>query len=405
MWPKMIEPSVQNKALQQKLVLEPAVSKGELDTFRYSAGAMPEKGGTVLVSGARLLLMIAFVPIVCSLIYNFAIAADRYASVASFVVRQNKPGSGVLSILDGGGLSRSDDSSYAVAEYMQSRDAVTYLDRDGFLTGMFAQETVDIFSRFPSHLAGKGNEDLFDHFQHYLDVEFDSATGITSFEVQAFTPEQAQQLAQRLLEGGEELVNELNKRAQKDSIKFANELVADATEKLRNIQAEMTAFRNEAKLLSPDAEIEVSTKLIANLMGEISRLSIEIGRILSAAPESPRLPEMLRTRDSLQAQLDAIRQTFGGEKTSTSAKIERYEEIALRREIAEKELVNATATSLKAKQDMAVSRLYVDRVVNPSNPDRRAYPQRLVNLLLTIFITLSVYSIVRTSMKLIMEEN
>ncbi|MGT2446640.1 hypothetical protein ACU4I5_31135 (plasmid) [Ensifer adhaerens] len=167
----------------------------------------------------------------------------------------------------------------------------------------------------------------------------------------------------------------------------------------------MTSFRNESKLLSPDAEIEVSTKLIANLMGEIARLSIEIGRVLSTAPESPRLPEMLRTRDSLQKQLDAIRQSFGGENASISTKIEKYEKIALRREIAEKELVNATATSLKAKQDMAVGRLYIDMVVNPSNPDRRAYPQRLVNLLLTIFISLSLYSIVRTSMKLIMEEN
>ncbi|MGT2446641.1 hypothetical protein ACU4I5_31140 (plasmid) [Ensifer adhaerens] len=75
------------------------------------------------------------------------------------------------------------------------------MDRDEFLSGVFAQDGVDIFSRFPSLLAGGGNEDLFDHFQHYLDVEFDVGTGITTFEVQAFTPEQAQHLAQRLLEG------------------------------------------------------------------------------------------------------------------------------------------------------------------------------------------------------------
>lgn len=402
----MIDTPVQNKLVEQKLVLEPAVSKGELDTLRYAPSAADTRPTLARrLAPSRLVLVFAVLPILCSIIYNFAIASDRYASVASFVVRQNKPGTGVLSLIDGGGLSRSDDSSYAIAEFMQSRDAIAYLDRDAFLTDIFTQDRVDIFSRFPGIFSGSSREDLFQHFQHYVEVKFDPGTGITSFEVQAFTSAQAQQLAQRLLEGSEQLVNDLNKRAKNDSIKFAQELVEDATEKLRSIQAQLTAFRNEARLLSPDAEVEVSTKLIANIMAEITKTSTEISRALSSAPDSPRLPEMLRTRDALQAQLDEIRGAFSGETNSISAKIEKYEEISLRREIAEKELVSATATYLKAKQDLAVGRLYIDKVVNPSSPDEDGYPKRFINLLLTAFIALSVYSIVRTSIKLIMEEN
>ena len=398
--------SEQKKLIEHKLVIEPDQSIGELDTVKYQ---VVDGGGDAehwrKYAPSLLLIFIVILPVLGSLVYNFVVAADRYASSAVFVVRQNKGGDGVLALMDGGGLSRADDSSYAVAEFMRSRDAIAFLNQDGFLNSVFARESADIFSRFPSLWAGNTEEDLYQHYQHYVDVQFDPSTGITSFEVQGFTPLDAQQLAQRLLDGSENLVNELNARAKRDTIRFAEDLVADSGQKLQKVQSELTAFRNEAQLLTPDAEVQVSASIIANVMSEIAKVDIQISQLVMSAPNNPALSELRSRRDSMQKQLESTRANLGGGKNSVSSKIETYEEIALRREIAEKEMVNATATYLKAQQDLVVSRLYIDPVVKPNLSDKSGYPTRFSNLLLMIFTVVSVYIIVKFSMKLVMEEN
>lgn len=403
---EMNEYTEQKKLIEHKLVIEPDHSIGELDTVRYQT---VDGAGDIApwrkYAPSLLLIFIVIIPVLGSLVYNFVVAADRYASSAVFVVRQNKSGDGVMALMDGGGLSRADDSSYAVAEFMKSRDAIAFLNNDGFLNSVFTRESVDLFSRFPSLWAGKTEEDLYQHYQHYVDVEFDPSTGITSFEVQGFTPEDARQLAQRLLDSSENLVNELNARAKRDSIRFAEDLVADSGQKLQKVQSELTAFRNESQLLTPDAEVQVSAAVIANVMSEIAKVDIQISQLLMSAPNNPTLSELRSRRDSMQEQLESIRATLGGGANSVSTKIEAYEKIALRREIAEKEMVNATATYLKAQQDLVVSRLYIDPVVRPNLSDKSGYPTRFYNLFLMIFTVVSVYTIVRFSMKLVMEEN
>ncbi len=100
-----------------------------------------------------------------------------------------------------------------------------------------------------------------------------------------------------------------------------------------------------------------------------------------------------------------MRASLGGGENSVSSKIEKYEEISLRRDIAEKEMVNATATYLKAQQDLVVGRLYIDPVVRPNAPDKSGYPTRFYNLFITAFVAICAFSVVKSSMKLIMEEN
>lgn len=58
----------------------------------------------------------------------------------------------------------------------------------------------------------------------------------------------------------------------------------------------------------------------------------------------------------------------------------------LNRELADKELVQATAALLGAQQDARRQRLYLERVVDPSLPDQPSEPRRL-RLLLTVFLS------------------
>jgi capsular polysaccharide transport system permease protein len=67
-------------------------------------------------------------------------------------------------------------------------------------------------------------------------------------------------------------------------------------------------------------------------------------------------------------------------------KVGAFEELTFRREIADKQLAQATATLLTAEQDARRQKLYLERIVVPSLPDDPAEPRRFIAIL-TVFAT------------------
>lgn len=401
-----MESVTEAKPQEQPLLLEQASMKGELDTLSYRASAIADAPSSWRRHfPSPLLLIFVVLPLLGSVLYNFVLASERYVSTASFVVRQNRSGSGVMTLIDGNGLSRSDDSSYAVVDYVTSRDAAGYVNRDGFLDAIFSGDNVDVFSRYPSILAGNTREDLFQHFQQYLSVDFDTSTGITTLAVQAFTPTDARELAQRLVSGSEVLVNTLNKRAQADAVRFAESVVKESAEHLDKLQQRMTEYRSQSKVLSVDAEVEVSSGLLSALMQEQIKVQTQLSQLSASAPNSPRVKELRLRQNALESQLAGLRENLAGAGNSVVSKIEGYEAISLQKDIAEKNLVNASATLLKAHQDSLVNRIYVDSIVSPNVSDKYGYPQKFFNTLMVLFVGFSAFIIARSARDLIMEDH
>ncbi len=194
------------------LALSPAVAGGELATVTKSEPSLASTEKSKLPS--LLIIILVVVPVALATIYNFVISSERFTSTAAFVVRENQSSGGILSLVASNNIGRSDDNSYAVIEYMRSRSVVESVNKDGFLAGVFARADLDMFSRFPTLFSGRTNDDLFQHFQGYIDVEFKQSTGVSTLNVQAFSPEDAKAIAERMLLGGEALVNTLNNRAR-----------------------------------------------------------------------------------------------------------------------------------------------------------------------------------------------
>ncbi len=85
-------------------------------------------------------------------------------------------------------------------------------------------------------------------------------------------------------------------------------------------------------------------------------------------------------------------------------KIEAYSEIFIRKEIAEKVLVNAFATLSKAELDAAKKQLYIDEVVTPGIPDVADHFKPFFNVLLTLILSFSAYWTVKMAWELAMDE-
>ncbi len=141
----------QERQKDETLVLKQISSSGQL--VRVDADEFVTLPGEGQTKASRWLPS----KIVCNLrhaarhrrcLYNFVIASPRFVSEVSFIVRENKANTGVAALIGEGGLTRSDEASYAVVTYLESRDAVKFLDKDGMLSSIFASDNVDFGSRF-----------------------------------------------------------------------------------------------------------------------------------------------------------------------------------------------------------------------------------------------------------------
>jgi capsular polysaccharide transport system permease protein len=385
------------------IVVRPVTERAELQRYGLVDFVLPTATPAKRRLPSKLLTVTVILPVLLGAIYNFVVASDRYVSTASYVVRETQRG-GVLSLVGTGGMTRSDDDSFAIAEYITSRDAVDRLVETEALPALFGAPGIDRFSRFPTLLTGDTREDLYKHFQHYVDVDFNTSTGISTISVQAFTPQDAQRLTQALLASAEALVNNLNARARDDSVAFASDLVSSANERLAAAQSKMTQFRNSEQILNPDSEVEISNLLLTEMMRSLGDTEAEISQLTASAPNNPKIAQLNLRREALIKNIESQRAAMVGNNESLALKIEGYDSVRLERDLAEKSLINAVNALDLAKQESQKGHLYLERVVEPNAPDRYGYPERYWNMLLLVSICLSVFWIMRKTTEVLSEK-
>ena len=102
-------------------------------------------------------------PLLFGLTYQFVIASPRYVSESEFMVRTLAASDmgNLATLLTDAKVTRASDETFAVSEYMISRDAVdTLVARDG-LKAMLSRPQGDFINRFPNFFARDTREQLF----------------------------------------------------------------------------------------------------------------------------------------------------------------------------------------------------------------------------------------------------
>lgn len=333
-------------------------------------------------------LLVVGLPTLLAMIYYLLIASPRYVSETQFVVRsqgQNMPTSlGVA--LQGVGLAPAQTDAFAVHRYITSRDSLAELSRRYEVAQMLAPAGADAFSRFPRPWEGRSQESLYKGFQRFVTVGFDSTTGISTVRVEAFRARDAQALNEALLSGGEQLINRMNERSSADAVAQARLSRDDARARLSLAQQQLTAFRNREQFIDPEAAATQGSELIGGLLAQVASLRADRAQIASEASNSPQLPVFDSRIRAYESQIAAERQRLAGAADSLAPKISVYEDLALAREFADRELTQATAAVISAEQEARRQKLYLDRVVAPSLPDDPSEPRRWLAIL-TVFAT------------------
>lgn len=339
--------------------------------------------------------LVVLLPTTIALIYNLLIASPIYVSEAKFVVRspgQHQPSSfGVA--LQGVGLSSGANDSFAVHDYITSRDGLKDVRRTQDVAAIIGRPEADFLSRYPSFGAAQTEEGLYKGFRRFVTVGYDSATGISTLRVRAFRPNDAYAINNALLIASEQLINRLNERSAADLVADATRTQNEARQALQSAQAELAAFRNRQGYIDPTLSARESSELIGGLLANIAQLKAERDQLQSEAPASPQLDSLNGRIAAYERQVAAERAKVAGSASSLAPSVGTYELLVLAQEIADRQLVQATAAVVTARDDARRQNLYLERIVSPNVPDEPALPRRWFAVLTVFASALLVYAL------------
>jgi capsular polysaccharide transport system permease protein len=344
----------------------------------------------------RLAWLLVVLPTLVSAIYFGFVASDVYSSESRFVVRspERKLASPLGTVLAGVGFSKAQDESYTVRDYIQSRDALRTLNESVGLGASFALGEIDRINRF----AGVDPDDSFEALhRYYLDkvtVVTDSSSGITTLTVRAFDAEKAVGANRILLERSEALVNRLNERGRHDLVEYAKREVAEAQQKATTASLELARFRTEQGVVDPDKQASGRLSQISRLQDELISVRMQYAQLKKLAPDNPQLPAVESRMRALEGEMVRENAAVTGADNSLAQQSVDYQKVALAADFAAKNLASALAGYESALSEVQRQQVYLERIAQPSKPDRAQEPRRLRNILVTLLLGLIAYGIV-----------
>jgi capsular polysaccharide transport system permease protein len=334
------------------------------------------------------------IPTTLSILYFGVFASDIFISESHFIVRsaQRPQTSGLTALLTTGSLSRAQDDTYTVQDFMRSRDAMKRVDQAHGLRKIYAAPHLDRIARFDGFGLDGSEEALFKYYsQKVVIVDFDPTTGVSTVRVHGFEATNAQKINEQLLQMSETLLNELNERARQDMIQFAQKEVDIAQEKARTATLALSAYRSEKGVFDPERQGTIQLQAMTKLQDELIATTVQLTQLKT--PDNPQIP-------ALEKRLISIRQAIGeesgkvtGGKGSLVGKAADYERLAMDRTFAEKQLATALTALEQARSDAQHKQLYLERIAQPSLPDVGLEPRRIRSVIATFIVGLLAWGI------------
>jgi capsular polysaccharide transport system permease protein len=338
-----------------------------------------------------LLVIIVLVPTCGAIIYYGLIASDVYVSESRFLVRspQRPVQSGLVGqLLQSSGLSRSQDDTYSVRDYILSRDALKELDDKLAVRKAYSSSDADFFNRFPGLGWDKSFEQFYRYYGKHVGVEYDPVSGISILSVRAFTAEDAYKINGLLLEMSERLVNTLNDRSRQDLIEFADREVKIASDKAKDASLALLNYRSAQSIFEPDRQAALQLQGVAKIQEDLVSTEAELAQLKKLSPNNPQIPALTNRTATLRDAIASEASKVTSARGSFSARAPNFERLTLDVAFADKQLGVALAELESARAEALQKQLYLERLVQPSSPDKALEPRRLRSIFTVFMMTL-----------------
>ncbi len=338
-----------------------------------------------------LFVLTVIVPTLLACVYFGFIASDVYISESRFVVRSPDRGNstGLAALLQGSALNRAQDDAFSVIDFIESRDALAELDKELGVRKAFSDASIDFFNRFPGPPWWDDSfETLYLHYRQRVRVDYNSSTSVSTLTARAYTAADAKRINDRLLKLGERLVNDLNMRIRRDLIEVAERDVQRAEERSRAAAASFAAFRSQREVYDPNAQSALQLQGVGKLREELLSAEAHLSQLRKVSPSNPQV-SVLRSRiDELKKVISRETAKVTGSGGSLSSKAPAYERLLLEKSFADQQLAASMASVEAARREAARKQLYLERLVQPNEPDKAMEPRRIRAILTTFMLSL-----------------
>ncbi|SFS85924.1 capsular polysaccharide transport system permease protein [Sulfitobacter marinus] len=332
--------------------------------------------------------------------YLWERAADRFVSVAGFSVRAEDSSSAIellggMAELPGSG-SPDEDILY---EFIQSQDLVRTVDNALDLRRLWSKADPDIDPVFSYHPPGS-IEDLTDYWLRMVSVYNDSSTGLIELEVQAFTPQDAQDIARFIYDESSRMINRLSDIAREDATRLAREELETAVQRLKIARSDMTKFRNLHQVVTPESTLSIQTGLLSSLEMQLAETLISLdmlGQISS--PKDPRVKQAIRRQGVIEQRLKQERAKLGIGSEDGSVDnplvdlVGEFESLMVDREFAEQSYAAALIAYDVAVSESRRQSRYLAAHIQPTLAETSIYPDRLLTIALVALFSLLIWAI------------
>jgi len=341
------------------------------------------------------------VPAVLTLAYLLLIASPEYESEARFAVRgasenRNAAVTDTLAMLATavGGRSSAQDS-FIVADYIRSRTIIEDLGGKHIVESIYSTRGADWLSRL---VADKPLEDVWEYWRSKVSAVIDTQSNVLTLRVRAFAPSDAKQLADKILQRSEQLVNDISERARRDALSRAEVEVDLALQRLAEIRAALLEFRTGSNTIDPVGSAASLSETLTALSRE--KITLESNREALKGVMDKDAPTMRH----LSSQIDAVDQQIKilQEKLTSPAKdgsaisgqLAVYEDLQLQGQFAEKLFTISQAGFEKARAEQDKQQLYLMTIVRPTMPEEATYPKPFINTGIVFALCLMLWSMV-----------
>lgn len=341
-------------------------------------------------------LLLVALPSSFAIVFYALIAAPRYVSETRIVVRSASTVrmTGLDLLFRTIGFSKAVDDAYVVRDYLLSRDILRDLDAAGLsVRAIFTRPQADRLSRHPRFWRHDSQEALHEYFLDRVSVTEDDAKGILTLRVIAFTADDAHGLARAMVRLAEAMINRMNERSQRDATASAEEEVRLARREIADAQMALTSFRNNEALIDPSRASLSVIETIAQLSTDLSYVRAELAQVQKNSPGSPVIPSLRSRIAALEGRIQIEQRKVAGAEGSLSNKIAAYDQLSLRRAIAEQRLTAAIGSLEAAGQEARRQHIYIEQVVAPAWPDAPMEPRRIRAIITVLVVGLVLFGV------------
>jgi capsular polysaccharide transport system permease protein len=343
------------------------------------------------------LVMTVIAPTLVAIIYYAFIASDVFISESRFLVRspQHQVHSGFVSeILQGSGLTHSQDDTYSIHDYILSRDALHELDAKLNVRDAFTSKRVDPINRFPGLYWDDSFERFYLYYGKHVDVDYDPASSISTLRVSAFTAKDAHGINDLLLQMSERLVNILNERSRQDLIHYAEDEVKVATDKATGAAVALFEYRSKHDIFAPDQQAALQLEGVAKIQEDLVSTEAQLAQVQKLSPSNPQIIGLESRAQTLRHAIDTEAAKVTSANGSFSARAPSFERLTVESDFADKQMGVALADLETARNEALRQQLYLDRLVQPSLPDKAMEPRRIRSVFTVFLVGLIAWGVV-----------